>query len=121
MPKEIDIQQENINHLLQLIKDNPNLPILPMVSTECVGGDDFAYWGASWGKASIEEWWADESEEGKMYYKSSDYSDLIDKFMEDREIDFDLDPLANDLEEYATKIVNELNWGKAIIVKINEI
>jgi hypothetical protein len=121
MSREIDIQQENVSYLLNLIKENPELPIMPMVSTECVGGDDFSYWAAEWGKASIEEYWVDEDNEGRIYYKSSSYDDLVDKIMDEREIDFDLDPEANDLEEFAKGIVNKYEWTKAIFVKINEL
>ena len=49
MRKESEIQKENIGKLLDLIKQNPELPILPMVDSEIVADDYCAYWAASWG------------------------------------------------------------------------
>lgn len=118
MPRGIDKQQENISHLLQLIKENPELPIMPMVSTECVGGDDYSYWAAEWGKASIEEYWVDEDNEGTIYYKSSGYDDLVEKYLDQMECNF---PSPEQNLSYATKMVDEYEWKKAIIVKINEL
>lgn len=37
------IQEENMIELLELIKENPTFQILPMVATECVPSDDFAW------------------------------------------------------------------------------
>lgn len=34
--------------LLKLIKENPDLPIVPMVDSEVVQ-DDFGYWLGAWG------------------------------------------------------------------------
>lgn len=36
-------QQENIKHLLNLIQENPDLEIFPMVDTDCVPSDDFGW------------------------------------------------------------------------------
>ena len=41
--KQIEIQQENIKQLLQLVKESPKLEIVPMVNSECVGGDEFIF------------------------------------------------------------------------------
>lgn len=50
-------QQENIKDLINLVKENPDLEILPMVNTECVQSDDFGAWAADWGPASIDEYY----------------------------------------------------------------
>ena len=50
MRKEIDIQKEYINGLLELVKQNPDLPILPMVDSEIVGDDGYCRWMGSWGE-----------------------------------------------------------------------
>ena len=51
MRNEIKIQQEKVNQLLQLIKENPELKIIPLVDTEVVRSDDFSCWVAMWGKS----------------------------------------------------------------------
>ncbi len=44
----------NIDKLLDLIKDNPELPVIPMVDGE-IPGDDCGYWIADWGLSRIDE------------------------------------------------------------------
>lgn len=46
---------EKITELLRLIKENPDLPILPMVDGEICAGDDYGYWSGSWGTARVDE------------------------------------------------------------------
>ena len=95
-------QQERIKQLLQLIKENPTLEILPMVNSECVQSDDFRYWGAEWGEAKIDEYYVNDE---RIYYKSSDYDDLVDE--EDQET-----------QEAAEHIVDNFEWVKDIVVHI---
>ena len=40
-------KKENITSLLELMKENPDLPIVPVVSGE-IAGDDCGYWMADW-------------------------------------------------------------------------
>lgn len=55
MPIQIDLQQQNIKHLLELISTNPGLPIMPMVDSEIVADDCHGWWVGGWGNASIED------------------------------------------------------------------
>lgn len=47
--KKKQTQQERVSNLLQLIKENPELKIVPMVDNEVCCGDDFSYWMGRWG------------------------------------------------------------------------
>lgn len=47
---------ENTQSLLKLVIENPDLPIVPMVHYEVVGGDDCGYWLGSFGKAVVGEY-----------------------------------------------------------------
>lgn len=51
---QIEKRQSNIDNLMKLIKDNPDLEILPMVGGGVYGGDEFDAWLGSWGQARIE-------------------------------------------------------------------
>jgi len=105
MKKEIEIQQENINNLLELIKQNPNLRILPMVETELVGGDDFAWWSGNWGESRLDERWDNEE---RIHFKSQDFNDLAEDEMDRKDW----------TRESAEKIVNNYDWEKVIVIKI---
>ena len=77
-------QPTNIKNLLELIKKNPGLEILPRVNTEVIGSDDHAWWLGSFGKARIDEIWNDGED---IYIRSEDEDDLIDDYIESRDDD----------------------------------
>lgn len=104
----MSVHNEKIENLLQLIKDNPGLKILPMVDGECVPNDDYSRWTASWGEARIDEYYIDDE---RVYFKSEDFDVLVEKFWQNKEL--------TETEEQAEKMANEVNWVKAIIVNID--
>lgn len=109
-------QQNNINQLLKLIKENPELKIVPMVDSE-IRGDDYAYYMGEWGTAEIDEYHcADE----RIYFKKHDFEELIDKWIDDN---YERYPKSPDelLEERAMAEIDTLEWTKAIVVHINSI
>jgi len=110
-------QQENINNLLTLIKENPDLEILPMVDTDCVAGDEFGYWMAQWGKASIDEYWV---EDERVYFKEHDYEDLLDIILCNK-LSYEEYLVMSDKEGeiLAKELVDKLDWKKAIIINID--
>lgn len=112
MSEETEIQQENIKTLIQLAKENPDLRIVPMVDSDVVAADGYAYWTGSWGEAKIDELWVDDE---RVYFKSIDEENLVDKFYD--EYDGDL-TYEEDIGAYAEKKVNELNWEKVIAVYV---
>ena len=107
--QRLEKQQQNVEHLFNLIKENPNLRILPLVDTECVPSDDFSSWVAGWGKASIEEILERNGDE-RIYIKSHDYDDLVDEILISAESEIS--------EEEAEKIVDGYDWEKVIVVSI---
>ncbi|GEM_PF-6167357 len=102
------VQQKNIQNLLKLIQENPYLRIVPLVDTECVPGDEFNSWVASWGQSRIEEICESINKE-RIYIKSEDYDDLVDDMM----------CLGVETDEEARKCVDGYAWEKVIIVEIN--
>ena len=116
MKREIEIQQENINSLIKLMNENPNLEVVPMVDSEIVG-DGFGWWLGSFGKVEIDEIFSDNE---KVYFKSWDYEELIDKILENIECcDKFIGMSEEELLNMAEKEVNNLEWEKVIVVKIN--
>lgn len=49
-----------LNDLLQLMKENPDLPVIPMVDSDVVAGDEYGYWMGSIGKCEVREFAIDD-------------------------------------------------------------
>lgn len=110
---KIEKQKANVDKLLELIKKNPTLRIMPMVETDVVASDDFSWWMADWGKASIEEVYiADE----RVYIRSKDEDTLMEELIW---VDEFIEGLS---EEEAIKkaenVVNNYKWEKVISIEI---
>ncbi|MDU2491678.1 MAG: hypothetical protein E7D27_14010 [Clostridium celatum] len=117
MKKEIEIQQENINTLIKLMKENPTLEVVPMVDTEVVASDDYSCWLGKFGRVEIDEIWSDDE---RIYFKSLDDEDLIDMTLEGMECDDKFNGLSNEeLLKIAEKEVENLAWEKVIVVRID--
>lgn len=120
MKKELDIQKTNIEILLELIKQNPDLDIVPMVDGE-LGGDDWSYWMGKWGKAEVDEVY---HEDERIYFKSTDEDELVEK-QGDNIYDEEYpgskqltDEENEDITKKAENYVKNLPWEKVITVKI---
>lgn len=105
----------NLENLLKLVTENPDLPVIPMVDTEVVCGDECGYWMASFGKCEIREFAIDEW-----------YGDGIVRYRDDFNADGDLiEAIAeckyNGSDEAYEKAKEDAKklWTKAIIVKID--
>jgi hypothetical protein len=112
-------QQKNVNDLLQLIKENPELPILPIVDGEIVSNDDSNFFVGSWGESRIDYYWYDDDE--MIYSKENDFETLVEDIIDtDNNYDENFGLLNNEQKEKeAIKIVEKYNWVKCIFVSIN--
>ena len=117
MSQKLDKQKENVNSLLKLIAENPELRIVPMVDSEVVCDDGHNWWQGSWGKSEIDEIYIGDEQ---IYFKSLDCEDLEQDYID--EICFD-DKYKNlpdeEFGKKAAKHVNRLPWEKVIVVRIN--
>lgn len=104
---------EKITELLRLIKENPDLPILPMVDGEICAGDDYGYWNGSWGTARVDEFLISKHN-GSIHFKSDDdVFDVLERNLTDEE--FEKLP---ETESECRPYFDALPWKKAIIVFI---
>lgn len=110
MKKEIDVQKENINQLFELIKQNPDLPIIPMVDQEVIADDSHGRWMGSWGSGRIGEYFIVEE---NMYFRENEEVEalLSEKYGHNAFLQMD--------DETAKKAYEEIPWIKAIIVNID--
>lgn len=75
----------NTEKFLQLVKENPKLPIIPMVYYEVVG-DGYGDWVGSFGSAYVGEYtcfydrYFDDREEFKDYYRDYNGDELCEMF-----------------------------------------
>ena len=109
---DIKKQQENIKHLLKLIQENPELPIIPMIHWEVVG-EDIGCWRGSWQEAFVDEMLEDK--EGIQLRTGGDEDNLIEEVVDTIN---DWGKTEDEIREEASKIVANYDWKKCILVRI---
>jgi len=110
----IEKQKEDMSILLGLIKENPELEILPMVATECVQDDSWGYWMAEWSNARVTKYWVSDD---RVYQYDEDFDDLVETWIDNNYEDY----TDYELEILAKSIVNNYEWVDAIVVYIENI
>lgn len=104
---------ERALELVNLIKENPDLEVIPMVSSHCVEDDSYGYWLSKFGCAKVDEYHCSDE---RAYLKSCDEEDLIEKYTD--EYDEGHPTNEEEIERWAKEKVDNLPWKKAIIVFI---
>ena len=103
-------EHENREKLFQLMRENPELPVIPMVDGE-IPGDDCGYWLGAWGHAALEEYLVGSD---RVIFKSDDdVLDALERFLSEDEYD-----RLPDAEFECRKAYDRLPWKKAIVVYI---
>ncbi len=101
--------------LLRLIKENPDLPIVPMVDCEVVA-DDFGYWLGKWGYAKLTEYY-----NGREYihFRDDDEEDVLNDMVGCK---YSYDKDGRDIYELSDAewktLYESLPWEKCIAVYI---
>lgn len=98
---------------MQLIAENPDLPIIPFVDGEMVL-DDYGYWMGSWGDARVDEYIIPEDCYPVQYKSDNDVTGTLEICLPFDE----LEVLPEDDESWRLAYEN-LPWKKAIIIYIN--
>ena len=102
---------EQTLHLLELIRQNPDLPVVPLVYSECIYECDYRYYLAKWGRAYVGEY----ATYSERFY--TDRDDLKEDYLGYNDEDFDgLDEA--EIEAKLNEILDPY-WVKAIIVDID--
>lgn len=105
---------KNIEELIRLKAENPELEIVPMVQSEVCAGDDFSCWMGSWGKAEIDEVY---HEDERIYFRSYDEDEIEERIFNRLESG---NPSSSDsfLDEKVEEELAKIEWVKVIVVKI---
>lgn len=104
-------QKEYVQELLRLIEENPDLEILPRVDSD-VCNPDYGWTLGSWGKAEVDEYWANDD---RIYLRSRDEEEAVDDVMDDICTDHE----EENGEELAARAKEIIKWKKAIFVRID--
>lgn len=106
------VKQECVEELLRLIKENPELPVVPMVDSEVVA-DDCGYWMGSLQSAMVDEYFLSKRAERYFFKSDDDVFDVLEMTMSAEE--FDALP---ENDEECRPYYDRLPWKKAILVYI---
>lgn len=106
-------ERKNRNELFRLMKENPDLPVVPMVDAE-ICGEDSGHWIGSWGYVLVDEYLA--CEDYIAFKSDDDVFDVLERYFTYEE--FEKLP---ESESECRKYYNALPWEKAIIVYIGTI
>lgn len=102
--------------LLKLIKENPDLPVVPMVDGEIVGDDSYQYWLGRWGHSEVTEYYMGRE---KVHFKNDDEENIL--------IDLDgckygRDTQGRDIYDLSDEewkaLYESVPWAKCIVVYI---
>ncbi len=104
-----------MNELIELIKQNPELPIIPMVDAEIVA-DDSGYWMGEWGRCEVTEYYVGRE---RVHFKDDDEEDVLNDLVGCR---YGYDQQGRDIYELSDEEWDELYqsvpWTKAIVAYI---
>lgn len=104
----------NIEKLMQLAKENPDLQIIPMVDSDVVPDDTCSSWMGSFGDCEIGAYFIDD--DGNVYF---DEDKLIDGIILEHCEEEDWIDLSDKEQELKAKEIAASFMTKAIIVNIN--
>lgn len=106
-------QSEKLEELLKLMQANPELPVIPCVDGDVVGGDDCYCWLGTWGASGIQEYIIGNE---RTYYREDDISEMNDPLYER----YDPELVDNMTEEETRAAYNALPWKKAIFADVHQ-
>lgn len=97
----------NRDKLIKLIKENPDLPVIPLFETEVILDD--CYWLADFGRIEVSDFYVSDD---KVY---TDKDELVEDLVENKY--FDLEKTDEEIWRIAEKRADKLMY-KAIIVYV---
>lgn len=107
--QKTSVTNTKLAQLLDLMKENPHLPVVPMIESEVVADDTYGTWMGSWYNSSLDKYY--KGEERIYFYDECDMEDLL---VETKGWDWmETSSEAEDLEAYRS-----LPWVKCIVVYI---
>lgn len=115
--QSIERQNKNLQELLGMMQEHPELPVIPMVDSEIVCDDGYSWWSAAWGYAHRAKICV--AQEHIVEYDESDLWDTFESVgfdYDDCGITDEMDDAA--AEQRAKELLAELEWLDCILVNI---
>ena len=107
----------NIETLLKLIRENPDLPVMPLVDAAIVADDDYTWWLAEWGHAELAEIYV-----GDRYVHIKNHDDVEDVLVDMADCGYSKTPDGRDIYDLDSDewnaLYNSIPWVKCIAVHI---
>lgn len=107
----------NTETLLNLIKENPDLPVVPLVDSEVVADDYYNWWLAAWGRAEIKEIYV-----GRERIHIKDEDDEEEVLCDMVGCKYSMTPDGRDVydltDEEWDALYKSIPWTKCIVVRI---
>lgn len=110
---EIEKEKEYREELFRLMRENPDLPIVPMVDSEIVCDDGYNRWLGAWGYSYIGEYLVTDE---CVHFREDDDPSEVDKVLSDK---YGCDYYVDMTDEQEAEAYASLPWIKAIIVDID--
>lgn len=108
--KTTSVTNPKLVQLLDLMKQNPHLPVVPMVYSDVVPDDCWAYWMGSWCRTDIDQYLV---HNGRIFFKDNDDAfDVLERIGYPRCVD-------DMTDEEINAAYDALPWKKAIFVYID--
>lgn len=105
-----------VDEFLKLVKENPDLTIVPMVDGEIVADDCYRWWMGSWGHSEITEYYLGRE---KVHFKDDDEEDVLNDMVG---CQYGKTKDGRDIYELSdddwNKEYKNIPWTKAIVVYI---
>lgn len=115
------LTEQNLHILLNLMKEHPDLKVVPLIDSEILSDSEDCYptfWLGSWGDASVDEVFNGD----QRYFLKSDGID--DEELEHyilKNSDADISTMTTEqYNRYIHEEIERLPWEKVIVVQINQ-
>ena len=106
---------------IELVRQNPNLPILAWVNYEVCCDDEYSHWLGEIQHTSIEEYVAIEKYGEDRIFTKDDVSELIDYYMDEYSQEPEYENMSDEeYEQYWTNYVNNLEWIAKITREVTQ-
>lgn len=106
-----NLHTEAIQQFCELVKQNPNLPVLCMVDSDVVADDSYCRYGATIGHSRIDRYVC--TDERIYFYDEADFADVLERIYDD-------EFLSGKSQSELIALYNKLNWVEVIVLNIDE-
>lgn len=105
---------------LKLVKENPDLPIIPMVDGAVVADNDYGSWLGSFGDCRIDSYASLNYYGEERFFTRYGDEDILKEYFEEQIADeLGADDIYECIEKLAREKIEKLPWIKSIIIDID--